>query len=286
MRRCLECEFTFEGDTWQCPACGREPGRHGGFLQFAPSLARSDGRDADYAHDALVEAEGRHFWFKSRARLVRWVLHRYLPRTTKLLEVGCGTGFILAEIRVSFPAMRLTATDALLTSLALASRRLPGVCFYQADACRIPFREEFDVVAAFDVLEHLDDDTGALREMAQAIRAGGSLLLTVPQHPWLWGEVDSWSRHRRRYTRRGLVATLNRAGLELAFATSFSTLTLPLLLVNRRRKVRQFDPLSELRIGDGANTALGWISAVERGLIHGGMTFPWGGSLLAVARRA
>ena len=287
MKRCLACERTFAAEGWACPGCGREPERRGPCLVFAPELAvGGDGRDADYAHDAILEGEARHFWFRSRLKLVEWVLRRHMGTAGSLLEVGCGTGFMLRGLRTSFPILRFAATDALLSSLAHAADRLAGVPLYQVDARRIPFREEFDIVAAFDVIEHIDEDEAALREMSAALRRGGRLLLTVPQHPWLWSTVDEWSRHRRRYTRRDLSTKLTNAGLEIAYVTSFSSLMLPLLLLSRRRfTMENFDPAMEIRISSAANTVASAISALERLLIRVGLRFPAGASLLAVAQR-
>ncbi|MFP5379510.1 MAG: methyltransferase domain-containing protein, partial [Vicinamibacteria bacterium] len=141
---------------------------------------------------------------------------------------------------------------------------------------------------AFDVIEHLDDDVEALAHMRSAVKPGGGVILTVPQHRWLWSAVDDFSRHRRRYDRRGLTALLTRAGFRLVWATSFMALLLPLLMLSRLRPRDQasFDPTAELRIGDLANRTLGIVCAVERRLIHAGVRLPAGGSLIAVARRS
>jgi SAM-dependent methyltransferase len=154
------------------------------------------------------------------------------------------------------------------------------------DARHIPFRDEFDALLALDVVEHIEDDRAALHEMAQALRPGGVLILTVPQHPWLWSALDEWSGHKRRYERHELRARLAGAGLRVERLTSFSSFVLPLLVLARRRpKPAVFDPLAELRISRPLNALLRLPSALERGLIGAGVSFPAGGSLLAVARR-
>lgn len=287
MKRCLACERCFTGDNWACPACGREPERRDACLLFAPDLdSDGDHRDADYAYDAILEGESRHFWFRNRLILVDWVLKKYLGRASTLLEVGCGTGFMLDGLRRSFPTLRLAATDALVASLVHAATRLTGIPLYQVDARRIPFREEFDAVAAFDVIEHIDEDEAALREMSAALRRGGLMVLTVPQHPWLWSAVDEWSHHRRRYTRQELVTKVRAAGLEVVDIASFSSLLLPFLALSRLWPARgEYDPAAEIRIGAVANAFASAVSALERLLLRAGVRFPAGGSLLAVARR-
>src|SRR5207245_7859412 len=158
----------------------------------------------------------------------------------------------------------------------------------QMDARRIPFDDEFDVLGAFDVLEHIDDDGAVLAQMFQAARRGGGILLTVPQHPWLWSSVDAHARHKRRYTRRQLVDKVPRAGFTVARATSFVSLLLPVMLASRlgrRAGRRADDPLPELRVGGAVNAALAAVLGAERALIECGVSFPAGGSLLVVARK-
>ncbi len=162
----------------------------------------------------------------------------------------------------------------------------PGVPLLQVDARDIPYVEEFDVLGAFDVLEHIDEDEAVLRAMCEALRPGGGLLLTVPQHPFLWSAVDDWSRHRRRYTRADLLGKLAAAGFQAIRATSFSTLLLPAILLARARPLpAEFDPCFELRIHPALNTLFGGLASIERALIRLGCSFPAGGSLFVVARR-
>lgn len=288
MKRCLACEAVFAAEGWTCPSCGRQPERRFGHIVFAPALLDGGGQDAEYTEDAILEAEARHFWFEARSRLIEWALDRHFRGASSLLEVGCGTGFVLGRLRAAFPSLRCAATDARIETLAHAAAHLPGVPLYQMDARRIPFREEFDAVTAFDVIEHIDEDAATLAEMHAALRPGGGVILTVPQHPWLWSTVDDWSHHRRRYTRKELVTKLQGAGLRLQYATSFTSLLLPLLALARlrRRPLADFDPLAELRIGSVPNAVLRMVSTVERACVRAGLRFPAGGSLLAVARRA
>jgi rRNA maturation protein Nop10 len=134
------------------------------------------------------------------------------------------------------------------------------------------------------VIEHLDDDTATLTTLRSAVKPGGGVFVTVPQHPALWSAVDEFSRHRRRYTRRELEAKLRTAGLEVLRMTSFASVVLPLLATSRRWP-RRFEPERELRISSAVNRVLLVLSAVERGIIATGCSLPMGGSLLAVARR-
>src|SRR6266545_4042215 len=88
------------------------------------------------------------------------------------LEIGCGTGFVLSGIRKAFPELILSGSEIFSEGLNLAAERLPGVELFQMDARRIPFQEEFDVIGAFDVLEHVKEDEEVLSQMYQATRKG------------------------------------------------------------------------------------------------------------------
>jgi SAM-dependent methyltransferase len=288
LRLCLRCRTTFGGETWRCPNCGAEPERIDGLLAFAPGLAHG-AEGFDPAHfSELARLEAGNFWFRARNRLILWALGRYFPDARSLLEVGCGTGYVLAGVAGARPALRLTGSEAATDGLAFAARRVPAAELVQMDARRIPFREEFDVAGAFDVIEHIEDDQAVLRELCAALAPGGGLLLTVPQHPALWSEYDVHAGHVRRYRRAELRAKVAGAGLEVVRMTSFVSLLLPLMFLSRltqRAPSAQYDPLAELRIAAWLNGSLGAVLGVERALIRAGVSFPAGGSLLAVARK-
>ena len=158
----------------------------------------------------------------------------------------------------------------------------------QGRAEDLPFADEFDVVGAFDVLEHIEDDHGALRALARAARPGGGVVVAVPQHPWLWAAADVASGHHRRYRRRELVSAAAAAGLDVVRVTSFVSLLLPLLLLSRLRHRRpdpSYDVVREIDIGRAANGVLDAVMRVEAALLRRGVALPAGGSLLLVARR-
>jgi SAM-dependent methyltransferase len=242
--------------------------------------------DADYRYAEIAEAEPRHFWFRSRARLIAWALRRQFPAARSFLEVGCGTGYILSYVRAVQPELALHGSDTRISALRLARERLPEVPLLQMDVRHAPFDSEFDAVGAFDVIEHVTDDGAALAALARTVRPGGGVLITVPQHPWLWSRLDELSGHQRRYTRSELVSKLRAAGLVFLMATSFSSFLLPGLWL-RRLRARSFDDdlLAEYRYPASLGAALGGLLAVERALIRCGARFPLGGSLLLAGQR-
>jgi SAM-dependent methyltransferase len=242
--------------------------------------------DADYLLADLVAAESWHFWFRARRRLVVWMIARAFPRLGSLLEVGCGTGFLLGDLRERFPGAVLAGCDILFDSLRYAKPRLPQGLVFQADALGLPIERRFDVVVALDVIEHLDEDVVALREMFRVLERGGGLVLTVPQHQWLWSATDEFSRHRRRYSRAELLAKTRAAGFEVLRCTSLFTATLPLIALHRlARDGAGSQPVSELQISRAVNAVAALMLQPEWWLIKAGMSLPVGSSLMVMARR-
>ena len=239
--------------------------------------------DAFARHAALQDG---NYWFESRSALIIWALQRYFPDARSFLDVGCGTGFVLAGIHRAMPNLALAGTDFLDEGLAIARQRVPSATFALGNAQDLGVAGHFDVVGAFDVLEHIDDDLAVLRRMHAATSPGGGLLVAVPQHPWLWSSADDQAQHVRRYTRRELVDRVRAAGFTVLRTTSFVSLLLPLMAASRWRDARKTrgPAASELYVPRLVNTALSSVLTLERGLIRAGISFPAGGSLFLVAR--
>jgi SAM-dependent methyltransferase len=289
LRLCPGCAATLVAAGWDCGACGHRPQQRAGFIALAPELAaQSEGFDPVLFAE-LAKLEERTFWFRARNQLILRALQQYAPAFGDFLEVGCGTGYVLQGVAAAFPQARLCGSEAQTEGLQFAAARVPRAEFLQMDARCMPFEKEFDAIGAFDVIEHINEDETVLAQMHRALRPGGSLLLTVPQHPFLWSEYDVRAHHVRRYTRGELRQKLARAGFGIVKMTSFVSVLLPLMMLSRltrRSDAADYDPLAELRIGALTNALLERALDVERLLINAGLSLPFGGSLLAVARRA
>lgn len=256
-----------------------------GFTAFAPDLEASAPSYPVDAHEELHQVEDGHFWFESRNRLILWALRRYFPDALRFLEIGCGTGFVLRAVQKALPLAEVSGSEIFTSGLSYAGGRAPGAALFQMDARRIPFRDHFDLIGAFDVIEHIEDDEAVLAEVHKALRPGGGILLTVPQHAWLWSPVDVFAGHARRYRRKDLVEKLERAGFEILTATSFVTGLLPLMFLSRFLKRNQATAEPELRVGRLQNGAGKLAASMELLAIRVGLRLPVGGSLLVAARR-
>ena len=288
MKRCLRCSAVYAGDSWKCPDCGHAPGLVAGFPALAPELAHGG---AGYEPDAfaeLADLEANNFWFRARNRLVIGALRRHFPHMRRYLEIGCGTGYVLAGVAQGFPDASITGSEVFSVGLPFAASRVGQTELLQMDARHLPYVEEFDVIGAFDVLEHIEEDEVVLSQMLQALQPGGGIVITVPQHPWLWSRQDEYAQHVRRYRVGELREKVRCAGFQVKYATSFVTLLLPAMLASRwlhRRKHATSDPLAELRLPVLLDRPLAGIMHLERLWIQLGVRFPVGGSLLLIARK-
>jgi SAM-dependent methyltransferase len=249
------------------------------------SLAR-EGYDAGL-FEQLAGVEDESFWFRARNRLLVQTVSELVPPGERFLEIGCGTGYVLAALAEDCN-LRVTGSELFSEGLEYARRRVPAADLVELDAQEMPYEAEFGLVGAFDVLEHIEDDVGVLRGLHRALRPGGFLVVTVPQHPGLWSEADEHAHHVRRYRRRELISRVGGAGFEVVRTTSFVMSLLPLMAAARwrsRRSRRAYDPVAELVPPEPLNRALEAILRLECAAIRRGADLPAGGSLLLIAQR-
>jgi SAM-dependent methyltransferase len=275
-------------DDWHCPDCGYAPAVSDGFRHFAPNRGVSDDDFDPEAFGRLAALEEGSFWFRARNRLIVQALQRWFPAMKSFLEIGCGSGFVLRAVAENFPQAAVAGSEVLAAGLPHARTRVPRAALFQADGRTLPYSAEFDVVGAFDVLEHVTDDDCFLAGMFDAVRPGGGMVVTVPQHRFLWSEADRFARHKRRYARRDLIEKVTEAGFEILQWTSSVALLLPLLLMSRLRSrvlPRTFDPWAEFALPGWLDRILEAIMTIELSMVRRGFVFPAGGSLLLVARK-
>lgn len=290
MKTCPACGSTRCAADWTCGDCGSKPVVVDGFRAFAPAVATADAGFREEYFAELAGLEAHNFWFRARNDLIIWAMKSFFPDTRRFLEIGCGTGFVLRGLRSAFPSIEFLGSEIFSAGLEFAAERVPSAEFFQMDARNIPFLEDFDLIGAFDVLEHIDDDQGVMAQVAKSLRPGGGFLISVPQHPALWSPQDEHAHHLRRYTATALRRKLESAGFEVVRMTSFVSLLLPMMFASRLRMRGhkagvEFDAMAALRQPRVVNVALEAVMVMERTLIRHGLSFPAGGSLLVAARK-
>ncbi len=197
--------------------------------------------------------------------------------------MGCGTGGNLCLLR-KFGSVAALEPDE--EARLLAGGKGPFDIRAGSLPDQMPFeRESFDLVAAFDVIEHVEDDAGSLKAMADRLRPGGWLLATVPAFQFLWSRHDERHHHRRRYVKSEMIRHVAGAGLTPVRVTYFNTLLFPLIAgIRLVRSAFRLGGDDEALPSPRINRALTAVFAAERHLI-GRVPMPAGVSLLMLARK-
>lgn len=262
-----------------------------GVVCYAPELAFGNDNYSPEFFKRMYAAEEKNFWFRSRNRLIKYIVLKYKKRNQiDFLEIGCGTGFVLSGLS-SVPKIHLSGSEIFLEGLKYTKKRLPEIDLFQLDATKIPFTERFDMIGAFDVLEHISDDEKVMSEVLKALKIGGYFIISVPQHRFLWSYLDDMAFHKRRYTRGELREKLQTSGYKVEYITSFVFMLFPIMFVSRylkkgkKREYTMDDNMAELELSPFLNKILTLFMRFDELLIKAGIRLPFGGSLIAVARK-
>jgi len=235
----------------------------------------------------LEDVEENHWWFRARNQIILWVMQTKLDQVTEFLEVGCGTGYVLNGIAQAMPELRLEASEYFDNGLEIARRRVPQCNFRQLDATQMSEIAAYDCIGCFDVLEHINDDQQVLQSFFRALRRTGYLLITVPQHPALWSASDSYAKHRRRYRSQELIKKVLQAGFRIEYTSSFVSLLLPLMAMQRiRSRQTKYEPDVEFKVNGLISKTFYAVMQLEIILLKLGLRFPAGGSRLLLARKS
>jgi SAM-dependent methyltransferase len=226
-----------------------------------------------------------YWWYRARSDLLQTVMEPHVGEVRRVLDVGSADG----------PSVGWLRGHGHRIALDLDPRGLaPGdVC---GSVTQLPFATDtFDVVGAFDVVEHCPDEAAALAEIARVLVPGGRLLMSVPAYEWAWTHHDVLNHHQRRYTRPRARAAVEAAGLDVLRATYAFAGTFPFFAADRlRTRLRErrhpdpqlgedeVPPLPE--VGGFAERLLLAGSRVDRRLL-GHRDLPFGSSVLVAARK-
>jgi SAM-dependent methyltransferase len=240
-----------------------------------------------YEYEVMREHELRHWWFRGRRRVLVDLLGGVAgPRTgpLRILDYGCGTGGNTPEY-ASLGAVVGIEPDA--AAVRLAGKR-GGARYCRGSGTQLPFRGTvFDAVVASDVLEHIEDDLEAVSEIARVLRPGGSAIISVPAHQWLFSEHDEALHHFRRYSKAALRDVLERGGLRIRRLFYWNAVLFPAICVHRLlvKPRRGQEPRSDTGSSPWLiNEALTALLAAEAAVLRHA-PLPWGASLVAVAER-
>ncbi|MEM1138693.1 MAG: class I SAM-dependent methyltransferase [Pseudomonadota bacterium] len=239
------------------------------------------------AYLEMAQVENDHWWFRARRTILREQLAALSPNgSSKVLEVGAGPGGNLAMLR---DFGEVTACEMDEEARDIATSRHPDIrVAYGKLPETLPFDDEqFDIIAMFDVIEHIEDDVGALARLRPVAEGGGRLILTTPAYQWMWSAHDVRLHHFRRYTKGRLKTVLETAGWQIDKIGYFNTFLFPLAAAARvKDKVTKSTVPTGMAVPPKPFGSMleGVFSSERHWLKHG--TFPFGLSLLALAKPA
>ena len=231
----------------------------------------------------MAELDQRHWWYRARRAVLADLIRREAmpPPKARILEIGCGTGHNL-EMLASFGEVDAVELDE--EARAVAEQRL-GRTVMNAPLPELGGvgARTYDLIAALDVIEHIDDDAAALAAIAGKLKPGGKLLMTVPAHQWMWSAHDVVNHHKRRYSKAALKRLIEGSPLKLRKLGYFNSLLFPLAVAERgASKLRGKDSADVKLPPKPLNRTLEAVFAAERHLV-GRLPLPPGLSLFAVA---
>jgi SAM-dependent methyltransferase len=184
-------------------------------------------------YDRMAAHDSTHWWYRARRDILADYLTREakLPKDARILEIGCGTGHNLPML-AAFGSVEAIEIDP--AAREIAAERL-GRPVSNAPLPALPGIERgaYDLIAVLDVVEHIEDDVAALREMAACLKPGGKILVTVPAHRWMWSAHDVVNHHHRRYSKATLAKAIGDAGLRSNGLRYFNSLLFPLAAAAR-----------------------------------------------------
>ena len=235
------------------------------------------------AYREMAELDERHWWYRARRAVLADLIRREVkpPPKARILEIGCGTGHNL-EMLAAFGTVDALELDD--EARAIAERRL-GRKIKNAPLPELAGvrARQYDLIAALDVIEHIDDDEAALAAIAGKLKAGGKFIMTVPAHQWMWSAHDVVNHHKRRYSKQGLRRLIESSPLRLQRIGYFNSLLFPLAVAERfASRLRGNDNADVTLPPAPLNSALEMVFAAERHLV-GRLPLPPGLSLFAVA---
>ncbi len=195
-------------------------------------------------------AGGSHFIdLASRRHAISQVAHYASETSPIILDIGCSSGFLLADLKASFPQAYVMGADVILGPLLNLAETLPEIPLLHFDLTRCPLPDNsVDVAILLNVLEHIEDDALAVRQLFRILKPGGIAIIEVPAGPELFDIYDELLMHYRRYKLPGLRYLFLDAGFSIVWQSHLGFFLYPGFFVVKqlRRKKRADIPEEEI----------------------------------------
>lgn len=232
----------------------------------------------------LDKYESSHWWHVYKRAVLTDMFDKYIPkRRVKILDAGCGVGGTIKVLQKYGSVIGIDPDDS-----ALSYCKKIGIRnVFKDDVEHLKYKNEFDVITLFEVLEHVDEDK-CLSSISKAIKGNGLLILSVPAYQWMWSNWDTIIHHKKRYTKQSLSNALKKHGFKIKRITHlFSFLVIPVFILRKIKDIiyKQNYP-SDLRVGSSSivNRVMSIFTYIEYEILKKS-GIPFGLSILVVAQK-
>jgi SAM-dependent methyltransferase len=242
-------------------------------------------KKSEYAR--MEEHEKNYWWHLGRLRIIKTYVSRALvdKQKAKIMNVGCGTGGTIDMLEKFGTVDNVDISDD-----AISFMKQNGYTrLTKVDDIALPFKDKtYDMVGAFDVLEHIENQTGALKEWKRILKDDGAVVITVPAYQWLWSDHDKSLYHERRYTTARIKQAATEAGLRVEKKSYAIVFSLPLVVafryINKITGKETDSETSYVEVPKWVNSLFTQFLYLEA-LMHNFIKFPFGTTVVTILKK-
>jgi SAM-dependent methyltransferase len=233
----------------------------------------------------MAERERTYWWHAGRLVIIDSWLDKWVApkKKSKILNVGCGTGGTLPVLEKYGKVTNVDVSDE-----AIKFMKKAGYLVDKVTGIKLPYKDNsFDVIVAFDVLEHIKEHEDALVEWLRVVKKDGAILFTVPAYQWLWSDHDKSLHHYRRYTKKSIKGIVPSKG-KVQRISYYIVFSLPLIVgfrfLNKLLGRKTDSESSYVNVPHFVNSLFTGFLKIEAA-VHRFITLPTGTSLITIMRK-
>jgi SAM-dependent methyltransferase len=234
----------------------------------------------------FFEIQKRHWWFFTKKNIILDTISRNLDNKKDLciLDIGCGSGLMLNSLEKLGMTSGMDMSDE---AISFSREIFSGTIRKGALPSEVPYpNDQFDLITALDVIEHIDDDQASLERIRSLLKKDGKCILTVPAYMCLWSKFDELNEHKRRYTKKQLLEKLELSGFKVEKLSYYNTLLFPIVYIIRKlNNILHRNGSSDVDMPNPfLNSVLKMIFGIEKYLLRY-CNMPFGVSIIAVLKK-